>query len=93
MRTALSVIILFYQRFLSPWLPPHCRYSPSCSQYMLEAIKIHGAGRGFWLGIKRLLRCNPFGASGFDPVPDKPDSCKNIEPDSTAKETSNSVPR
>lgn len=50
-------------------LPPSCRYLPSCSEYMIEAVQKHGAIKGGWLGTKRLLRCHPWGGSGYDPVP------------------------
>jgi putative membrane protein insertion efficiency factor len=58
-----------YQRIVSPWTRPACRYSPSCSQYAFEAIEEHGVTRGSWLSLRRLLRCHPFGGSGYDPVP------------------------
>ena len=61
--------IRFYQKFISPPLPPACRYTPTCSQYAIEAIKKHGPIKGTWLAIKRILRCNPWGGSGYDPVP------------------------
>lgn len=64
-------MIRFYQRFISPVTPAACRYSPTCSQYTLEAIKLHGAFSGSWLGLKRIARCHPWGGSGYDPVPDK----------------------
>jgi putative membrane protein insertion efficiency factor len=54
--------------------PSPCRFTPSCSQYGREAIAVHGAGRGAWLTVRRLLRCRPFGPSGYDPVPDGRDS-------------------
>jgi len=57
-----------YQRFLSPVLPRACRFHPTCSQYCAEAIRRHGMGRGAALGLRRLLRCQPFTAGGFDPV-------------------------
>jgi len=60
-----------YQVTLSPLFGDCCRFTPSCSNYMIEAIQIHGAGKGVWLGLKRLLRCHPFGKSGYDPVPEK----------------------
>jgi len=60
--------IVLYQRGAEGRLSP-CRYFPSCSEYGHEAISVHGAGHGLWLTIRRLLRCRPFGASGFDPVP------------------------
>jgi len=50
--------------------PSPCRFSPSCSHYAHEAVSVHGAGRGTWLAVRRLMRCRPFGPSGFDPVPD-----------------------
>lgn len=59
-----------YQLFISPVLPGGCRYTPSCSAYAAEAVARHGALRGGWLALKRLLRCNPFGGWGYDPVPD-----------------------
>ena len=61
--------IRFYQRFISPYTPPTCRFTPSCSQYAVEAITKHGPFKGLWLAIKRILRCNPWGGSGYDPVP------------------------
>lgn len=61
--------IRLYKRFLSPLLPPSCRFTPSCSRYTVEAIQKHGALRGTLLGAWRILRCNPFGKGGHDPVP------------------------
>jgi uncharacterized protein len=58
-----------YQVSLSPLLPASCRYHPSCSAYAVEALERHGALRGSWLAARRILRCNPFTAGGFDPVP------------------------
>ena len=65
----MKFLIRAYQRYLSPILPDSCIYSPTCSEYMLEAIQKYGAARGFWLGFKRILRCNPFYRGGYDPVP------------------------
>lgn len=62
-------VIRFYRRFLSPLTPPSCRFTPTCSAYAEEAVRTHGAGRGGWLALRRLLRCHPFGGSGYDPVP------------------------
>lgn len=62
--------IRFYQRRISPGLPPRCRYIPTCSQYAVEAIEKYGAIKGGWLALKRILRCHPFHKGGFyDPVP------------------------
>lgn len=64
-------MIRFYQVAISPWLGKNCRYQPTCSQYMLEALKVHGLYKGVFLGIKRILSCHPWGGSGYDPVPYK----------------------
>ena len=68
-RTLLIMLVRAYQVTLSPMFSGCCRFEPSCSNYMIEALRIHGAVKGSWLGVKRLLRCHPFGASGYDPVP------------------------
>lgn len=62
-------IIYCYQTFISPILGPSCRYTPTCSQYTKEAIQKYGPLKGGWLGIKRIVSCNPWGGSGSDPVP------------------------
>ncbi|HRI41056.1 MAG TPA: membrane protein insertion efficiency factor YidD [Bacteroidia bacterium] len=62
-------IIRFYQGALSPLLRPSCRFTPTCSQYGIEAIEKHGAFRGGWLTLKRIARCHPWGGHGHDPVP------------------------
>jgi putative membrane protein insertion efficiency factor len=62
--------IRFYKLFVSPLLPPACRYLPTCSDYAAEAIEKHGALRGTWLAARRLARCHPWGGSGYDPVPE-----------------------
>ena len=61
--------IRFYQRCISPLFPPACRLTPSCSHYAVEAIQKHGPIKGIWLAVKRICRCNPWGGSGYDPVP------------------------
>ncbi|MEN8375622.1 MAG: membrane protein insertion efficiency factor YidD [Gemmatimonadota bacterium] len=58
-----------YRKGLSPFLPPACRYQPTCSQYAHDAIERHGALRGGWMALRRVGRCHPFGGSGYDPVP------------------------
>ncbi len=67
----LQAPVRFYRRFLSPCLGHHCRFTPTCSAYMLEALQVHGAAKGLLLGIWRILRCNPLGRWGYDPVPPK----------------------
>ena len=69
MRYLLIALVRFYQLAISPWLPPSCRYSPTCSAYAIEALRVHGPLRGLWLSLRRLLRCHPFRAGGYDPVP------------------------
>ncbi|MEG1525716.1 MAG: membrane protein insertion efficiency factor YidD [Clostridia bacterium] len=70
MKRILQTLIIGYQNYISPMLRPCCRFQPTCSQYALEAIEKHGALRGMLLAIWRVLRCNPFGKGGYDPVPD-----------------------
>ena len=65
------LLIRFYQKCISPFLPNVCRYKPSCSAYFIEALQIHGVIKGSILGIKRIMRCHPWGGSGYDPVPQK----------------------
>nr|MDH3153482.1 membrane protein insertion efficiency factor YidD [Bacillus licheniformis]MDH3164485.1 membrane protein insertion efficiency factor YidD [Bacillus licheniformis] len=65
------MLIRFYQKWISPALPPTCRFYPTCSNYGLEAIEKHGAFKGGWLTIKRILKCHPFHPGGIDPVPEK----------------------
>lgn len=67
-RLVLSLISV-YKLLISPLFTGCCRFEPSCSNYMSEAIVTHGAARGIWLGLRRLVRCLPFGGHGFDPVP------------------------
>ena len=71
MRTALILLVRAYQVTLSPLFSGCCRFEPSCSNYMIEALQTHGVVKGLYLGIMRLLRCHPFGKSGYDPVPPK----------------------
>ncbi|MDO9100992.1 MAG: membrane protein insertion efficiency factor YidD [Candidatus Nitrotoga sp.] len=69
MRQLLIKLIGLYQYLLSPLMPPTCRFTPSCSQYAREVISKHGAWRGTWLSIKRVIRCNPWNSGGYDPAP------------------------
>jgi putative membrane protein insertion efficiency factor len=68
-RTILMGFIRGYQLLISPVLPASCRFHPSCSEYARQAVSKHGAGKGSWLGLRRLLRCHPFHPGGYDPVP------------------------
>lgn len=63
------ILVRFYQYAISPWLGNNCRYQPTCSSYMIEALKEHGLIKGLWLGTKRIGRCHPWGSHGYDPVP------------------------
>jgi uncharacterized protein len=65
------LLVKFYQLSVSPLLPNSCRYTPTCSQYTIQALKQHGVFKGLTLGIYRIARCNPWGGHGFDPVPEK----------------------
>ncbi|HEX5154617.1 MAG TPA: membrane protein insertion efficiency factor YidD [Parafilimonas sp.] len=62
-------LIWIYQKMLSPLIGPKCRFTPTCSHYAMEAFKKHGVFKGFWLSVKRIARCHPWGGSGYDPVP------------------------
>ncbi|MGO2696534.1 MAG: membrane protein insertion efficiency factor YidD [Bavariicoccus seileri] len=70
MKRLLIWFVRGYQKFISPLFPPSCRYEPTCSNYMIQAISRHGAFKGFWMGIGRIFRCHPFIRGGMDPVPD-----------------------
>ncbi|OLE33783.1 MAG: membrane protein insertion efficiency factor YidD [Alphaproteobacteria bacterium 13_1_20CM_3_64_12] len=69
---AINLMIRAYQLLLAPVVPPSCRFYPSCSRYAAEAVERHGPWRGLSLACRRLLRCHPWGGSGYDPVPSKP---------------------
>ena len=83
MKHVLIWMVNGYRRFISPALPPLCRFEPTCSAYAREALQTHGAFRGTALTVWRLLRCNPFGGKGYDPVP-KRHGCKRNGPPAEA---------
>jgi len=74
----LILLVEAYRASLSPLLGGHCRFFPSCSLYAEQALRSHGALRGSWLALRRLLRCHPFSPGGFDPVPEPPATCAAI---------------
>ena len=69
MRAVALFLLRSYKRFISPILPPMCRFEPTCSVYMMQAIEKHGLASGVWRGLRRLSRCHPFHPGGWDPVP------------------------
>jgi putative membrane protein insertion efficiency factor len=71
MKTVLSLLLRFYQLAISPMMAPSCRFYPSCSNYALEALRVHGTAKGGWLAVRRVCRCHPWNAGGLDPVPPK----------------------
>ena len=68
MRRVVLALLQFYKRIVSPVLPPMCRFEPTCSAYMMQAVEKYGVLRGIWLGLRRLARCHPFNPGGWDPV-------------------------
>lgn len=64
-------LVALYRIAISPWLGANCRFEPSCSEYAMQALRVHGAFRGSWLAARRIGRCHPWGGSGYDPVPEK----------------------
>ncbi|HIU34537.1 MAG TPA: membrane protein insertion efficiency factor YidD [Candidatus Pullichristensenella excrementigallinarum] len=68
-KRAMLAAIRFYRRYISPGLPPSCRFSPTCSEYAMEAIEKYGAVKGGYLAVRRILKCHPFHKGGYDPVP------------------------
>lgn len=77
MKRAAQAPVHFYRKVISPLTPPSCRFYPTCSMYALEAIEKHGAAKGAWLAAKRIARCHPFHAGGYDPVPPASDGRKS----------------
>ena len=80
LRRVLIALVRGYQLLISPWLPPSCRFEPTCSHYAIEALARHGALRGSWLAIRRLGRCHPFCAGGYDPVPEAVSCERHMNP-------------
>jgi putative membrane protein insertion efficiency factor len=76
MKKLIVLCIRFYQKNISPLSPPSCRFTPTCSHYALEAVMIHGAFKGTYLAIRRILKCHPFHKGGYDPVPTKTSKSK-----------------
>lgn len=70
MRKAIVFLLRLYKKFISPMLPPSCRFKPTCSEYAMEAFEKFGVLKGFYLSIRRVMRCNPYHRGGWDPVPD-----------------------
>lgn len=68
MRSLILLVLGGYKRWVSPLLPPSCRFHPTCSEYMRDAVEKYGAARGVWLGLRRLVRCHPLNPGGLDPV-------------------------
>jgi len=77
MRKIISGIIGLYRYLVSPILGPNCRYTPSCSEYSQEAVMRFGVFKGSWIAVKRIVRCHPWGKSGYDPVPEKKSVCND----------------
>jgi putative membrane protein insertion efficiency factor len=78
----LMALVRGYQLFVSPLLPPACRFHPSCSRYAMDALREHGALRGSWLALRRLLKCHPFHPGGYDPVPPRSQPRTHLPPHS-----------
>jgi putative membrane protein insertion efficiency factor len=83
MKKILQGLVRFYRKFISPIVPPACRFYPTCSQYALDAIELHGPARGSWLAAKRICKCHPFHPGGIDHVPPARDK---EDPDSSPRE-------
>ncbi|MYM95072.1 membrane protein insertion efficiency factor YidD [Duganella vulcania] len=84
MKTLLRLLLRFYQLAISPLMTPSCRFHPSCSNYALEALQVHGAAKGSLLAVKRVCRCHPWNPGGHDPVPLGPPGDKKTNSSTTA---------
>jgi putative membrane protein insertion efficiency factor len=71
LKDVILLLIILYQKIISPFLPKCCRFYPSCSDYLYQTVEKHGVIKGFRYGVKRVLRCNPFHEGGYDPVPEE----------------------
>lgn len=85
----LRAIIFVYQKTISPLLGPRCRFYPSCSCYMAEALQVHGPLRGLWLGLRRIGRCHPLHPGGVDPVPPRPEPASPPAPIASGRNVNN----
>jgi uncharacterized protein len=90
-KRALLAVIRFYSRAISPALPPRCRFYPTCSAYAAEAVERHGAARGTWLAVRRLVKCAPWHPGGVDPVPPSTGTGEGSRSSSTAASSSAAV--
>ena len=93
MRTVLIFLVRAYQVTLSPLFRGCCRFEPSCSNYAIEALQVHGAWKGLWLTARRLLRCRPFGPHGYDPVPPREEGRLKIEEGRLKREERRAIER
>ena len=84
------LLVRAYQKIVSPWLGPRCRFHPSCSNYCIDALKQHGMVFGLWLGLKRMCKCHPLHPGGYDPVPKKkiPAPRENLRDSATSRAAS-----
>jgi putative membrane protein insertion efficiency factor len=80
----LIALVRLYRSAISPWTPPSCRYTPTCSAYALEALEQYGAAKGTWLALRRVGRCHPWGGHGYDPVPPSDDDSRLARMDTAA---------
>ncbi|KPP98422.1 MAG: membrane protein insertion efficiency factor YidD [Bacteroidetes bacterium HLUCCA01] len=83
MKFVLKALVRAYQLMISPYFPPSCRYTPTCSHYAIQALDKHGALKGSWLAIKRIGRCHPWSDGGYDPVPE-PENARSGTPGETS---------
>lgn len=93
LRRVLIGIVRFYQRGVSPFTPAACRFTPTCSEYARQSLERHGALRGGWLSVRRILRCHPWGGQGYDPVPADPSGTGRLAPSPPDQPTTDEAPR